>query len=349
MKKAILAPFFFLFAFPAQSLTTNDLNTMTEAQLATLLAGSGAKIENVKFTGKKNAGGTFAGANIGVASGMILSTGDIATAAGPNNSAKASGDLGLKGDTDLDALIAPFLTNDAAILEFDVITESQNLGIRYVFASEEYPEYVGSQYNDVFAFFVDGQNIAIVPGGGEAVSVNSINDEEQSSLYRAVEFGSPVTQFDGFTAVLVAQTTVEPGELHHVKIAIADTSDSIYDSAVFIAEGGVTGFAPVTLRVDPEHVSLTHGERATFTVTASSVPEAAKLKLTTTAISRGTEVQFSPATLEGTMDRKAASVMDLTVGDDAFPKSHLLEIKATGMMDPRPRRMRASMFCAGHR
>ena len=66
----------------------------------------------------------------------------------------------LPGDADLDALVAPGLTQDAAILEFDVIPVGNTMSVRFVFASEEYNEFVGSDFNDVIAVYVNGVNCA---------------------------------------------------------------------------------------------------------------------------------------------------------------------------------------------
>jgi hypothetical protein len=183
---------------------------------------------------------------LGVDSGVVLSTGQIADAVGPNDADNVGAGLGSAGHPALDALIKPFVSHDAAVLEFDVVTESPTFAIKYVFASEEYREWVDSEFNDVFAFFVDGANIALTPGSGEPVTVNTINHLRNQSLYRDNQGGSG-TQFDGFTTPLLAVAVVEPGVSHHIRIAIADASDSALDSAVFIAQGGISGslLAPV--------------------------------------------------------------------------------------------------------
>ena len=77
--------------------------------------------------------------------GIILSTGDVNVALGPNNSGSeelGGGNFGL-GDSDLDILEGSGIgTNDAAILEFDFIPTGDTVKFKYVFGSEEYPEYV---------------------------------------------------------------------------------------------------------------------------------------------------------------------------------------------------------------
>ena len=95
----------------------------------------------------------------GVNQGIILATGTVYNAEGPNlNDASgnatteniASGD----GDADLDQLVWPLTTEDSSVLEFDFDFEGGDLTFEFVFASEEYNEWTYSQYNDVFAFYL---------------------------------------------------------------------------------------------------------------------------------------------------------------------------------------------------
>jgi hypothetical protein len=130
------------------------------------------------------------------------------------------------------AAISGHPTFDAASLEFDFTTKGGNLFFNYVFASEEYNEFVGSPFNDVFAFFLDGNNIALV--GGTPVGINTINLGSNSAFYRNNSPGSIDSQYDGFTTMLTAKALGLGAGTHHIKLAIADASDSILDSAVFI-------------------------------------------------------------------------------------------------------------------
>lgn len=169
----------------------------------------------------------------------VLSTGLISNAVGTPDQF-ASTDLGLPGDADLTAL-AGYPTHDAASYQVTVIPGGSTLHVRYVFASEEYPEYVGSQYNDVMAVYVDGKNCAYVPGTSTPVSVNTINAQANSSYYVDNSTGAAGyhTTMDGLTAPLTCSVPVTPGQPVTVKVAVADTSDGVYDSAVALVDGGI--------------------------------------------------------------------------------------------------------------
>ncbi len=201
-------------------------------------------VSNISFTGTLDAVGIFSdglSSGLGIDQGIILTTGSAAGAVGPNNEEDYSVDNGLSGDSDLDILVDPYETYDATVLEFDFETTTSNLYFNFVFASEEYEEYVGSAFNDVFAFYVDGTNIALVPGTSDPITVNTINQYTNSAYFVSNLSGTYDVQYDGFTKVLVASLLgLSPGT-HHMKIAIADTSDYIYDSAVFIEAGTFSG------------------------------------------------------------------------------------------------------------
>jgi len=172
------------------------------AALAAMLVGPGVTITNAKFSGDAAAAGTFAGgqASVGLDTGVVLSTGNAVDVQGPNQSDSWSTDFGRPGDAQLDALVAPFATQDATILEFDVTPVANTMSVRFVFASEEYNEFVGSPFNDVIAIFVNGVNCANF--GGRPVNVNSINNGINATLYIDNEAGTRNTEMDGMTVPL---------------------------------------------------------------------------------------------------------------------------------------------------
>ena len=123
--------------------------------------------------------------NFPINEGLILSTGKISSAMGPNNSGSKSDEMAsYASDPDL-ATITNRTMYDAAILEFDFVPAGNTVEFKYVFASEEYIEYCETQYNDAFGFFLSGPgisgpysnnavNLATIPGN-IAVSINTIH------------------------------------------------------------------------------------------------------------------------------------------------------------------------------
>lgn len=243
-----------------------DSTSTDGTAMANELLGAGISISNVNYIGDANQSGFFSdGASVlGIGSGLIMTTGSAFDAPGPNSSDSTSVNTSAPGDADLSALISQ-TTNDAAVLTFDFETTSGDLYFNYVFASEEYNEYVNSSFNDVFAFFVDGTNIALAPDG-QPVSINNVNCGNpyvgvgpNCEVYNNNDLndGGPFynIEYDGFTDKFTAAITgLTPGT-HTMKIAIADASDSSWDSAVFI-EGGSFSSVPTIPIPEPGSLAL---------------------------------------------------------------------------------------------
>lgn len=249
-------------------LTTQDLNAgQTPADLVNTLLGPGVSVTNVQYNGVNIAAGTFAGGTgiIGFESGIVLSSGDIAFVPGPNTLDWTSANNGFAGDADLNALIPGYITYDATVLEFDFeCSGTQIIAFRYVLTSEEYNEWVNTPYNDVFGFFLNGVNIAEVPGSnGLASSINNINCDNPynpplgsfCNLYINNDCddippggfpcaGARDTEMDGLTVVLTAAGTLQPG-LNHIKLAVADAGDEVYDTNVYIEGQSFTCGTPL--------------------------------------------------------------------------------------------------------
>jgi hypothetical protein len=178
----------------AQSLAESLINP-TEAGV-TIPAGSAL------FHGSSNSVGRFTGGGgatqgVGFDRGVILSSGLIAGATGPNDRTNMSIlPLGLVGDADLAGLAGTVesSTFDAAILEFDFTptcnleASTCNVTFEYVFGSDEYNEYANRDFNDVFGFFLrdvtpgfEGphKNYAVLPlpapNDNIAVAINNVN------------------------------------------------------------------------------------------------------------------------------------------------------------------------------
>ena len=254
------------------------VNSKTPAQLVSdILIGAGVNVSNITFKGDKlNGIGEFSYTNVmgsnnlGLEKGIFMSTGNIQNAVGINQSQNLGSQGSNLSDKDLDSLIKNTgkKTTDATILEFDFVPMSDSIQFKYVFASEEYPEFNCSSFNDVFAFLLSGpdpsggndlvnKNLALVPGtSNTSVSVNTINSGSVSgnnseSICDAIDpnwksysnyfvpnypnlpASSQIT-FDGYTIPLVAKAAVKCGATYHMKIAVADVGDQNYDSGVFL-------------------------------------------------------------------------------------------------------------------
>ena len=212
---------------------------------------------------------------IGITNGFIMATGDATLAAQTNNTGSGtSGNTNPQftgNDPQLQSLVSG-TQYDKCIVEFDFVPMGDTLRFNYVFASEEYPEYVCSQFNDVFGFFVSGPN----PGGGNytnfnvarvptslnplafsnyPVAINSINSGTAGSfgststcnsqypgwqthnIYYVANVTNGPYQYDGRTIALPAVLPVICGQTYHIKLAIADLGDGNLDSGVILEAG----------------------------------------------------------------------------------------------------------------
>jgi outer membrane protein OmpA-like peptidoglycan-associated protein len=233
-----------------------------------VLLGEGVAVSNVRYTGPRHAIAYYRDSTkiISITQGLLLTSGSATLCQGPNRQAGAGWSSRAAGHPKLDA-IAGGQTHDAAVLEFDFVTASEQLTFNFIFASEEYQEYVGSKYNDVFAFFIQGPglpdvNLAMLPRSRTPVTINSINHRQNRKYYvdnpthtyndpilydvrrkrtvRNKDFGKESglpkynIQYDGFTTVLEATCKVVPGEVYHIQMAIADVGDYSLDSGIFL-------------------------------------------------------------------------------------------------------------------
>lgn len=194
-----------------------------------------------------------------------------------------------QGDPDLSAIAGGMNVNNCAIIEFDVVAPSDTFLIDYIFASEEYPSYTCSQFNDVFGLFVSGPgldgpylndavNIAVIPGTDTPIGINTINSGagSQGNNEPCLE-ANPNFQADsiylmnnnpplnnsisspGHTHMFTAFTPMIPGETYHLKFAIANAVDGIFQSAVFLRKGSVTnlsGLNPLQVSLDPSNFDV---------------------------------------------------------------------------------------------
>lgn len=246
-------------------------NITPEQLVQQILIGGGVETSNITYTGANIARGKFwnGPGNIGVEEGVLLTSGSVHIAPGPNNSGSAGNNNGAPGDPDLQA-ISGVSSHNACILEFDFVPQSSMVSFRYVFASEEYHEYAGSSVNDAFGFFISGpgisgpfsnnsKNIALIPLSNTPVSINTVNNGTSNqgpctNCQYFVHNNQQFVQYDAFTTVLTAWSTVIPCETYHIKLAIGDGGDGVYDSGVFLEANSFSAVGIASL------TSFEHGE-----------------------------------------------------------------------------------------
>ncbi|MBR3557437.1 MAG: choice-of-anchor L domain-containing protein [Bacteroidales bacterium] len=263
----------FLVAKAQNNVTVQSLqNTHVDTILKYHLAGEGVELTNGRFN--NNAGivtsnqiGSFNRNNytqFPFATGLIMTTGACSVAAGPNSSGSASS---LANVSYTDALLQQYnqgyTVQNSAALDFDFLAYADTFAFNYVFGSEEYPEYVCANYNDIFIFLLTGpdpvtgvtttKNVAVIPGtvtaanpNGVPVSINTVNNGATSSsgvscengtysaYYIASNAGSNGVEYNGRTVQLTAEGNILACENYHMHLAIGNAGDNSYDSGVFL-------------------------------------------------------------------------------------------------------------------
>lgn len=258
----------------------------------TALAGQGVYITNVKFS---NTSGTINTDQIGVFqsngfvgfsmdSGIVMTTGNISVAPGPNNQSGASTPIDGYYSDPLMGPLATSTINGCATLDFDFVGLTNYISFMYTFASEEYPEYVCSNFNDVFAFYITGPdpvtleektwNVAIIPNSvsdstpdGVAVAINTVNPGisgtsggggsgcfyDFASYYNDNPSDSNGIQYDGYTTKLTAESAIVPCALYHMHLSVCNVGDNAFDSGVFLEYGS---FKSPTTQLNFERAEL---------------------------------------------------------------------------------------------
>jgi len=225
------------------------------------ITGTCKNVSNINSSGAVESFGTFSNAAtiIGFAEGIILSTGDVRSAVGPNESVETSTQFNKQSlDRDL-VQIATDQLFDVTVLEFDFVPVDSEVTFQYVFASEEYCEFVGTNFNDVFGFFVSGPgingpfsdgaiNVATLPNSDEFVSINTVNHNTNQQSYIkneqrddidncSIDFNPAqlfTLEYDGLTVPLIARIPVIACETYHIRLIVGDVGDDKLDSAVFL-------------------------------------------------------------------------------------------------------------------
>lgn len=235
--------------------------TSAESLIKDVFIGGGCfDVSNVQPFGGTTQYGEFSGgaSSIQIEQGVIIASGNVANANGPNSGGGTGNNAGGASDPDLTSIGKGATIYDAGGIQFDFKPTINKVQFNYVFGSDEYEEYTCSNFNDVFGFFINGagigfnKNIALIPGTTIPVKINTVNQGSPGSNGNAANCspplgslaysgffisnpaGSPDVEYDGFTTVFTAEQTVIPCSTYHIKLAVGDAGDAIYDSGVFL-------------------------------------------------------------------------------------------------------------------
>ncbi len=239
----------------AQYITTDESRTPLQLIEDVLLNSGCASISNVSvsggnFTSGEKSWGYFngVGTSFPFEEGVILSTGKIINARGPNDFiSDDGGGMGWGGDNDLNQALNINNSLNATVLEFDFIPVGNHISFDYIFSSEEYHGTATCTYSDGFAFLLKEigsptyQNLALIPNTNIPVKVTTVHptipggcpaqNEQYFDAFNGLEHP---TNFNGQTKVLTAKANVTPGQTYHIKLVIADEGNYRYDSAIFL-------------------------------------------------------------------------------------------------------------------
>lgn len=268
-----------------QSLEVIDASTppyTPENLITNVFLGKGVEVISVTYEGVPTAVGYFKNGmnSIGLDRGLVMTTGLAAgSCANPGGTFGANclgGDFANNNngidkypDPDLDLLIDDDI-NDVSIYTIKFRPFGDTLLFRYVFASEEYPEFSCSSFNDVFGFFISGpgingpfsnnaENIALIPGTNEYVSINNLHPQNGAGCppknvqyYNSNLNSNNQPVYDGFTDVFTAMALVIPCEEYTIRLVVADVQDNIFDTGVFLE---AKSFGSPSLKVEANTVS----------------------------------------------------------------------------------------------
>lgn len=232
-------------------------------------------INNISFSGDYRAVGHFTGGfffGFTTPEGIVMTSGladDVDESNVCNSAANANtNNNGVDGDPDLYQAANNTSSNDGCIIEFDFKPTADTVRFSYVFASEEYHDYVTASYNDVFGFFLssntpgdslgpysnNSKNIALVPGTNLPVSIHNVNFGGGGKTCTGKPTGCTNCQYfndnsqntdpnfqrfvyDAYTTSFIAKSVVQQCSWYHIKLAIGDAGDAAFDSGVLLEKG----------------------------------------------------------------------------------------------------------------
>lgn len=267
------------------------------------LTGAGIDILEVEYFGVPAAIGYFTDGDsaVGLHRGLVMTTGYAQSQGGiPGNIGAdgvgnefASTYIGsVATDSVLGALVNAQLFENARY-RITFRPRGDSIRFRYVFASEEYPEFSCSPYNDVFGFFLSGPrpdsaapylnfNIARVPGTNLPVAINNIHPANSvypnclpfnAQYYNDNNLSLEQPSYDGLTDVFVAEAAVVPCAVYQMTLSIADVSDGVYDSAVFLEANSFEGEPDIAASFAPgDNVIPENAQADTVSLSFAGLP-----------------------------------------------------------------------------
>jgi gliding motility-associated-like protein len=253
--------------FQVRSQIQVDQDLTPEEYVNTVLLGEGVDAFNVTYTGGSSQLGylTQGEDSFSISSGLVLSTDASENLECSFNDCTDCLGAGFSDPDLLDIansvppLIGQSFTvnsvNDGCVLEFDFVSSGDSISFNYVFGSDEYEAWINTQYNDVFAFFLSGPgisgpfdspagfpdgavNIAGVPDTDPIlpITISSVNSGTNGQYYVDNQSQTNVC-INGYTIPFTAEYAVQCGQTYHIKLAIADGSDTALESIVVLEEG----------------------------------------------------------------------------------------------------------------
>ena len=221
------------------------------------------------------------GAFSGFGEGIIFGTGDIGElddnlsnqfsgdgqpginpglGASPNNF-PGSGTGAAGGGTDPDFNTGNGVFDSATLSWTMTVEQDSILTGQFVFASEEYSDFVNSGFNDNARIFVNGTNVALTPSGAP-LSIDTINNNVESEFFvdNETDPNAVNIEADGFTTTITFTAFLNAGD-NTIKIGIADEGDPYWDSW-FLFQANSLAVVPVVTERDtdgdgiPDHLDL---------------------------------------------------------------------------------------------
>jgi gliding motility-associated-like protein len=288
-KSFLFIPFLSVVFLQNMDAQVNVIDTFTVEELVNdFLLGAGVTATNITFNGNPAdqvylATGLYQGGEssnvVGFEEGVLICTDGAFDLVVNGNGNNSTGNF--QDDPDLLAISGQSGMNNCAIIEFDFVVSSDSVRFNYVFASEEYPGFTCSGFNDAFGFFISGpgisgeftdnaKNIALIPDTDIPVAINTVNSGvsssgnnqpcddanpnwQEDSIYFIDNENEPSgeVQLAGMTVTLSAQEAVQCGEEYHIKLAIGNALDQSLDSGVFLEAGSFSAFGEIFAEFSP--------------------------------------------------------------------------------------------------